>query len=328
MTLKKQYLKQIFFNAILIFISFLFALSLAEGLTRLKNSSMKNYDIEMWKYARELKKPSEISILGHEHIPSKRATLQSVDIRINERGMRGPSLTPADPKKRRILFLGSSVTLGWGVTENETVTYRLENLFLNDGKIVEVLNGGIGNYNTVRYTELFKRRLHDLNPTDIVIHYFVRDAEVLESGGGNFLLQHSQLAVLTWIVLNRNLNFKNKSSLEDHYLKVYSPDSEGFRAMRASLHDFVNYANNHNIRVYLAMTPDFHALDDYKLNFIHEIMRKISAEEKIIFIDLLPSVKNLTANQIWSMPGDPHPNGLGHKLMADAIYPSISSKHK
>ena len=57
-------------------------------------------------------------------------------------------------------------------------------------------------------------------------------------------------------------------------------------------------------------------------------MRKISAEEKIIFIDLLPTLKNLTANQIWSMPGDPHPNGLGHKLMADAIYPSISSKHK
>jgi len=45
---------------------------------------MNNYDIEMWRYARELKVPSENPTLGHEHVAGDQALLQSTDIRINE----------------------------------------------------------------------------------------------------------------------------------------------------------------------------------------------------------------------------------------------------
>jgi lysophospholipase L1-like esterase len=306
-------------------ISTIGAVVVAEGILRFKNSSMKSYDIEMWRYARELKVRSDIELLGHEHIPSKSAILQSVNIRINEKGLRGPPISQYNKNKRRILFLGSSVTLGWGVKENETVTERIQEMFRNDGQDVDVLNAGIGNYNTVRYVERFKKRLLDLNPTDIVVHYFVRDAVSLEAGGGNTLLRNSQLAVTIWIAINRFLSSDSSVSLEKYYLQVYSPKAEEFIKMRHALNSLAIYCKKKNIRIYLVMTPDFHDLVDYKFNFIHRQIKDLSVEADYQFVDLLPAMKNLTPKQIWSMPGDPHPNGNGHKIMAEVIYPILKT---
>jgi lysophospholipase L1-like esterase len=306
-------------------ISTIGAVVVAEGILRFKNSSMKSYDIEMWRYARELKVRSDIELLGHEHIPSKSAILQSVNIRINEKGLRGPPISQYNKNKRRILFLGSSVTLGWGVKENETVTERIQEMFRNDGQDVDVLNAGIGNYNTVRYVERFKKRLLDLNPTDIVVHYFVRDAVSLEAGGGNALLRNSQLAVTIWIAINRFLSSDSSVSLEKYYLQVYSPKAEEFIKMRHALNSLAIYCKKKNIRIYLVMTPDFHDLVDYKFNFIHRQIKDLSVEADYQFVDLLPAMKNLTPKQIWSMPGDPHPNGNGHKIMAEVIYPILKT---
>lgn len=326
MIMTKRSWKNTFFSIVALVLSTIVAYAIGEGVLRLKNSSMKNYDIEMWRYARELKKKSDIPVLGHEHIPSKTAILQSVEIRINEQGLRGGPVTAWSPDKRRILFLGSSVTLGWGVPENETVTERLNAMFKRDGQNVEVLNAGIGNYNAVRYTERFKQRLTGLKPTDIVVHYFVRDAEVLDAGGGNALLRNSQLAVTAWVAMSRYFGQASERSLENHYQAVYAPEAAGFQAMRESLHELAAYAKQNNIRIYLAMTPDVHDLVNYKLGFIHEKVKTIAQEEGFRYIDLLPSMKNLTPQELWSMPGDPHPNGLGHKRMAEAIYPLLKTE--
>jgi lysophospholipase L1-like esterase len=284
---------------------------------------MKNYDIEMWRYARELKHRSDIPVLGHEHVPGKSAILQSVEIRINEHGLRGAPVPPPTLGKRRILFLGGSVTLGWGVAEKDTVTECLRRMFQSDGQDVEVLNAGIGNYNAVRYVERFNRRLRDLKPTDIVVHYFLRDAEALDPGGGNFLLRNSELAVTVWVAFTRYFGRFAEKTLEDHYRDVYRPDAPGFLAMRGALRDLASYAREHGIRVYFAMTPDVHDLVDYKFGYVHDLMRDVAREEGYGYVDLLPAMRNLTPQELWSMPGDPHPNALGHERMAEAIYREI-----
>ena len=38
---------------------------------------------------------------------------------------------------------------------------------------------------------------------------------------------------------------------------------------------------------------------------------------------MLPAMSGLRPEQTWAMPGDPHPNALVHKLMADALLPLI-----
>ena len=102
-------IKRIIFSSVLFLLSTLVALGAAEAVLRLKNSSMKNYDIEMWRYAKELKVASDDPNLGHDHIKQASALLQSVDIRLNEWGLRGGPVAPSPT--RRILFLGGSITL-------------------------------------------------------------------------------------------------------------------------------------------------------------------------------------------------------------------------
>src|SRR5437763_607348 len=138
--------KSTLYSIALLALSIITALVVSEGILRIKNSSMKNYDIEMWRYARELKIKSADPSLDFEHLKNKSALLQNVEIRLNEWGLRGDPISPATPGSRRILFLGASTTLGWGVREEDTVERQLERMLAAAGQPAEVLNAGVGNY--------------------------------------------------------------------------------------------------------------------------------------------------------------------------------------
>ena len=68
--------KQLIFSLILTVVSIAVSLAFAEVFLRVKNSSMRSYDIEMWRYAKELKVRSLDPTLDFEHVKSKAATLQ------------------------------------------------------------------------------------------------------------------------------------------------------------------------------------------------------------------------------------------------------------
>jgi hypothetical protein len=73
--------KNLILSAVLSLATTLVALGVAELVLRIKNSSMKNYDIEIWRYAKELKTDSPDPSLGREHVKNAAALLQSVEIR-------------------------------------------------------------------------------------------------------------------------------------------------------------------------------------------------------------------------------------------------------
>jgi lysophospholipase L1-like esterase len=311
------------FSAMLVIISVGLALLAAEVTLRLKNSSMTNYDIEMWRYAKELKTSSPDPALDFDHLHSRSAILQNVEIRLNNEGLRGGAIRPLEPGGRRILLLGGSITLGWGVAEDETLAAQLEKRLSAAGEKVQVLNGGVGNYNAERYVSRFFKELTDVQPTDIVVHYFLRDAEALPPGGGNWFLRHSELAVTLWIAFHRLFDRHGEQSLVAHYRAVYEPDAQGFSVMRQKLARLADYARQHSIRIYLAMVPDVHNLIDYKFAFVHKIMKEVAERDGYKYIDLLPALQGRPPQELWAMPGDPHPNALGHRLMAEAIYKTV-----
>ncbi len=317
--------KSILFSSVLLVISISVALGAGEIMLRMKNSTMTNYDIEMWRYAEQLKAQSDDPALDFDHVRSKSAILQNVEIRLNEWGLRGPPVESLDPDERRILFLGGSITLGWGVPEADTVVTRVQDKFQALGQPVQVLNGGVGNYNTERYVSRFFKELMGLKPTDIVVQYFLRDAEYLPPGGGNILLRNSELAVTLWIAYHRLFDREGEQSLLDHYRAVYRSDAPGFVEMQRQLNRLAIYAKENHIHIFLAMTPDVHNLSDYKFGSIHNLMEVIADRLGYTYIDLLPAMQGRSPQELWAMPGDPHPNGLGHQLMADAIFPVLAA---
>src|SRR6185503_4029872 len=101
-------LRQVSASLLIAVISLAVSFAAGELFLRLKNSAMTNYDIERWRYAKELKIKSADPALDFEHVRSKSAVLQNVDIRINEWGLRGSPVAALPAGGRRILFLGGS----------------------------------------------------------------------------------------------------------------------------------------------------------------------------------------------------------------------------
>ena len=94
-------------------------------------------------------------------------------------------------------------------------------------------------------------------------------------------------------------------------------------ALQRELKKLAEYAQSRGIRLYFMMLPDVHDLVDYKFMFVHDIMRGIAERDGYAYVDLLPVMSGLRPQEIWAMPGDPHPNAFAHKLMAEAIFPLI-----
>ena len=126
---------------------------LLELLTRFLIDDGKSYQLERWKYAREVKVRDTHPDLGHRHRPNAQAQLMAVSVRTNAFGFRGPPIAEkAEPGVVGIVFVGDSTTLGWGVAEQETSAHRVIDALRRQGRKVDGFNLGVGNHNTTRYS--------------------------------------------------------------------------------------------------------------------------------------------------------------------------------
>jgi hypothetical protein len=141
---------------ILLFFSILLAVLIGETVLRIYFKHFQDYDIEMWRYALELKTGVDDD-RSHIHVPNSSSILMGVPVQINSKGLRDYEYAYEKPRGTyRVLVLGDSITLGWGVAFEETFSKRLEAMLRSRNNqtrkyaAVEVINAGIGNYNTIQ----------------------------------------------------------------------------------------------------------------------------------------------------------------------------------
>src|ERR1700727_1941155 len=106
----------------------------------------------MWRYATHLKIQTP-DLRSHIHRRSTDAKLMNEDVRINSLGLREREIPLEKPHGIfRILAIGDSFTMGWGVNAENTFT-RVAEKSLNaapSSNPVQIINAGVGNYNTVQ----------------------------------------------------------------------------------------------------------------------------------------------------------------------------------
>jgi len=131
------------FGAIATLISLAFLALAIEALVRCTVDDGMQYDIEMWKYAREVKRISGDPLIGHEHAPDRHAVLMGVDFTTNSKGLRDREFPYArTPGKLRIHMLGDSMTVGWGVNVQDTFAKRIERMYADRGIHAEAIKPG------------------------------------------------------------------------------------------------------------------------------------------------------------------------------------------
>ena len=130
-------MKKFILNIITSILSIIFCIIFFEFFLIIKNKISPNYDVEMWKYSKYLKEKHPNKKISHIHKKNTSAILQNIEIRTNEYGMRGSSITNQNKTDfdQAIMVLGSSVALGWGVKEEYIFSSKLEQIASMDNKI-------------------------------------------------------------------------------------------------------------------------------------------------------------------------------------------------
>ena len=311
---------KIFFNFILILVSALISLSCIEIFLIIKAKFIINYDTEMWRYSKLLKTKSNNNLINHIHIANKEAILQNVNIKINSLGMRGNEKDIIEWKNanNKILFIGSSITLGWGVNEEKTATKKLEsNLNSNQKNLWKVFNGGIGNYNAQRYIVNYFENYKNLKPNIIIIHYFLNDSEILQNTYGNIFTRNFHLAAILWKYINIKKDNLKFSNIYDYYSNFYETDN--FQNTEKYLTMMKNECDKNKIRCIIAYTPDIQFLNDRNFDKFENKVKSLSKQLNYEFISFTNPLRKSTLN-LKNGYNDNHPNEVAHEIMGKSLY--------
>ena len=319
-------LKKNFFTILLVLFGTISSIIFCEVLLRVKHSIIPNYDIEMWKYAKQLKIKIDDKNIGHVHKKNKKGIFQKVEIKTNKYGQRDINYDQEYLKNfdKSFLIIGSSIPLGWGVQKNKTFSNLLNEYSAKDKKKWVFINGGIGNHNTDRYVNNYLKNWSHLEFSNISIMYFVNDSEILKNKETNFFIKHTHLGVFLWKFYKSLNSSLQKENLENYYKDIYKNNYPGFIKTKQQLKKMNIYCIEKKIKCTLVNMPDIHQLNPYKLNFINKKIEGFANEINLEYIDLLPEFENLNEKKVWNKYQDPHPNEFAHEIIAKKIFKDLN----
>ncbi|MEA2950810.1 MAG: hypothetical protein QOJ96_330 [Alphaproteobacteria bacterium] len=320
--------RQRLFWLLMIVGSIAFAAASIEAAVRVVIDDGMQYDLEMWKYARDLKQIASNPGIGHEHRPNSQAELMGVAVNINSKGLREREIPYKRTSDLRILMLGDSFTEGWGVPFELTFSKRIERLYAAHGIAAEVINAGVGNYNTVMEVNYFLSEGYKYQPDMAVLNYIPNDAEpVPHYVAPNPLMRMCRACVYLFgsvDTLLREVSLRPR--WEPYYLGLYGGGTApGWEEARKAIGKLAEYCKFHNIKLVIAHIPELRQLRDYPLQSISELVRRAAAENGAEFVDVLPELQHEDETLLWVSPSDPHPNARAHELIANALFRKLKT---
>ncbi len=324
------------FGLVTFVITVLIAAVIVEGYVRLFVDDGMQFDLEMFKYARDVKVISPDPLIGHVHGPNRRAHLMGVDVATNSKGLRDREIPyERTPGTLRVVMLGDSGTFGWGVRPEQSYSKLLENMFAEKGIKAETVNTGVGNFKTIQEIEYFLTEAYKYKPDFVVVSYFFNDAEKLPPHRAPNLFERNCLSCVfiagRFDTLLRR--FSARPQWDEHYLGLYQDGrGPGWLESKEYFGKLRDYCREHGIGVLIANVPEIHDVQHYKLQSITDLAHRMADEYGFQFVDSLDWMRSVESPQLWITPGDPHPNVLGHQLIAQAIfsklYPMAQARRK
>jgi lysophospholipase L1-like esterase len=128
--------------------------------------------------------------------PRQKGWIDEGLITINSLGFRGPEVaSPKPPGRFRIVVIGDSLTLGWGVDDNDTYSARFEQLLHErfPGQDLDVINLGVGGYNTRQEITLLTRNVSRLQPDLVLVGFYSNDvSDALAAGGTQIVARNPE----------------------------------------------------------------------------------------------------------------------------------------
>ncbi len=282
--------------------------------------------------------------------PGSRYEWQGIPVEINAHGLRGPETTYDKPSNTfRLLNLGDSVAMGWGVREEETYGRRLESLLNQSGdgnRRYEVINAGVPGWNLENELAYLQAQGLKYEPDLILLDLTI----VNDIYGQNALLKHDRPAPIEWLRTNtyfwpfltiqlqwleaqaegrERIDVINPPTKPTSYFPV-DPTASRWVEIWSWILAMNQLAEEHDARFALILFPlEFQVLDESYSTLPQELLTAKAAEAGIPVLNLLPAYQQACQEKsggtcyledrylfadVWM-----HPSAYGHELTAAEI---------
>lgn len=137
-------MKKVLKRLAIVLVGLFLAVLSVEGLTRVFDPFGVSHFINMKRYRHDLCEVRLDSDRLFVHRPNEHMELDGWEIRTDSNGLRGPEREiPKPAGTRRLMFVGDSVTFGWGVELEDTFVHMIEEeLNENSDGVIETINAG------------------------------------------------------------------------------------------------------------------------------------------------------------------------------------------
>jgi lysophospholipase L1-like esterase len=257
--------------------------------------------------------------------------------RTNAYGLRDRDRPAKQPGTKRVLVMGDSYTWGYAVAEEEAYPQVAERLLRERGRAdIEVINGGVPDYNSRQERQLLAQLLPIYQPDAVVLGYVMNDAEPSTAMPvpPAEIFRHANSWVLAEAadLLNRH-TFKRRAlpSAKDYYagnyLEGFEAGSVKWRDSREAIRQMRDLSAAAGTSFSIFILPDVtQELDErYTWRTIHEAVSRWGRELNIPTYDLLDAVRGRD-HQTLLVPWDGHPNAQAHTELANVLVTKILEK--
>jgi lysophospholipase L1-like esterase len=208
----------------------------------------------------------------------------------------------------------------------DTFAKRIERIYADRGINAEVINTGVGNYNTIQEVEFFLTEGRKYQPDIVVLNFSFNDAEPVPSDRPPSFLARTCYSCI--FVLGRfdtlMRQFSAKRDWSDYYLDLYgNGEAKGWRDAQIYLARLAEFCRANGIKLLIANLPELHDVQHYRLQRITALVQAAAEQNGVAFVDLLPYLKDRASADLWVTRPDPHPNALAHGLIAQGIFDAL-----
>lgn len=304
------------------FIILIVSFILGEVSLRFISEKKKITILETLKYSNELR-PKPTQEAPHPlHFKNKSKKIMGHPLRTNSLGLRGGEIDSSNT--RRVLVLGSSSTLGWGVSEENSFV-ELVDKELPD---TEVINAGVANITTEYQYNILKNLYPTIQPDSVVLQYFFYDSRVESQVASNWLLKNSFLATYfySWY-LGFKFSIGENENLFDYFQKRYAPDNPEWIDNQKSLQKISQFCKEKSLPLVVLLYPELHDVSENSP--IQSAYKEIKRVLKGLDVEVLdsPSFQEYAGREreLWVSFQDAHGNKIVQQAMAKKFVEYYSS---
>lgn len=297
---------------------FLVTIILELSIRAISSGYIYNYDVEMHRYGLLLKeKAPEKEVVKHKK--NKSEILMGTEVSTDCQGNRviiKNELSDIKPLKT-LMFLGDSITLGWGVEASKTFSGLAA---MELGSRIQVINAGVGNTNTeMEVARLRRFCLSGFIPNYLFLVWFINDAEPSYEYRSPKWYEYSVISSLWTGWLKRLVN-PLKQDYFSYYKSLYNEDKKGFQNMRRAIYDLAQLCEENKIMAEIFLIPEMHEIHHFG-RFKNEYKKasKIFNDAGFQTIPGDTFFEQGDYEKYFVTPSDAHPNALANRLLFKAL---------